>query len=616
MTSSANYAVIKPNGLEVYSNLETLYSLSTSSKQAAAELDNQSTSCLPICGLSDSSYKPFEEIPYWNILWAQEVPNHNKPLANDISSPIELAYMKPESEKKLSPRKIIINVVNTNKPLDDEDKVIRTAPEPIGPDISSMNSKTGLLPQKEEDEEQQTQASASSDFVGETADIINNNTNKTQSASPLSSATEAVNTILKAAYKNTKPQKRFLVLINPIGGPGKAKQIYEKQCAPILALAHCKATVMVTTHRFHATEIAQSLEHPLENFDAVICCSGDGIPHEVINGFAARPDGWEILKNLPLCQLPCGSGNSMAVSLHGHPSTSQATLGFIKGIKMPIDLMLMTQGTGADCKKTLTFLSQAFGIIADADLGSENLRWMGGFRFELMVGVRAFRMKKYPCDIYIKYAHRGTDAVVSHFNENKPSHHHLPSHLHRNSFSKERSHNNKLPQNHHEIQSVNLQDQQPQEPLVPIASSTESLMTPHFGTVNDPVPEDWEHIDGSSLGLFYSGNMPWVSDGALMFPGVISNDGTFDVLMFDVAGANIVNTLNFYTSIEKGEHVHVDPALYSKVVAYRLVPKKDHGYLSIDGESFPHVPFQVEIVPSCACLLSPTGSYAYTGFGK
>lgn len=96
----------------------------------------------------------------------------------------------------------------------------------------------------------------------------------------------------------------------------------------------------------------------------------------------------------------------MAVSLHGHASASQTALGLVKGRRMPIDLMLMTQqkSPSAPVVHTLSFLTQAFGIIADADLGTENLRWMGGARFDVGVVQRILLMKKYPCKLYVKYA--------------------------------------------------------------------------------------------------------------------------------------------------------------------------------------------------------------------
>ena len=52
---------------------------------------------------------------------------------------------------------------------------------------------------------------------------------------------------------------------------------------------------------------------------------------------------------------------------------------FSRGIGQPmkVDLFSMTQGG----KRTVSFMSQAVGLMADLDIGTENLRWMGDTRF-------------------------------------------------------------------------------------------------------------------------------------------------------------------------------------------------------------------------------------------
>jgi len=44
---------------------------------------------------------------------------------------------------------------------------------------------------------------------------------------------------------------------------------------------------------------------------------------------------------------------------------------------MAIDLLSILQGG----KRTFSFLSQCVGLMADLDLGTEHLRWMGSTRF-------------------------------------------------------------------------------------------------------------------------------------------------------------------------------------------------------------------------------------------
>ncbi len=48
---------------------------------------------------------------------------------------------------------------------------------------------------------------------------------------------------------------------------------------------------------------------------------------------------------------------------------------------MQVDTFSVTQNN----KRTISFMSQALGLMADLDLGTEHLRWMGDTRF--MVGL-------------------------------------------------------------------------------------------------------------------------------------------------------------------------------------------------------------------------------------
>lgn len=49
----------------------------------------------------------------------------------------------------------------------------------------------------------------------------------------------------------------------------------------------------------------------------------------------------------------------------------------VSGRPMNVDVFSMTQGG----KRTISFMSQALGLMADVDIGTENLRWMGDTRF-------------------------------------------------------------------------------------------------------------------------------------------------------------------------------------------------------------------------------------------
>lgn len=374
--------------------------------------------------------------------------------------------------------------------------------------------------------------------------------------------------VLEQAYENTKKQKRLLVLINPHGGPGKATSIYRKHGAPFFAAANCHTHVITTTHRYHAQEIAKDLD--LSKYDAIVCCSGDGIPHEVMNGFAERPDAMTALATMPICQFPCGSGNSLAMSLNGTGSPSKAAVAIIKGSPMRVDLMQLSQ----ENKTAVSFLSQTYGLVADCDLGTEDMRWMGGQRFAVGAVMRTLSATTYPCELYVKYAHVGNDAVKKHFNGMKQA---------------------------KESSKGASQD---------VFTHAEGALTPpKFGTVNDNVPEDWTKLNLPDLSFFYVGKMPWMATDAFVFPACLPTDGCLDLITWD-SKIGRVNSLQLLLQLEEGQHIHSKQAHYSKIEAYRLIPKIPKGYLSIDGESYDFKPFQVEVLPAAGCLLSMHGIYA------
>ncbi|CCO26051.1 sphingosine kinase [Rhizoctonia solani AG-1 IB] len=165
-----------------------------------------------------------------------------------------------------------------------------------------------------------------------------------------------VDELMKSAYGDVSPRRRFKVFVNPAGGQGKGVHLFEKRVKPILLAAHGEVDAVVTTHAKHATELARECEL---NFDALLTVSGDGLVFEVLNGFRDRPDAPKAFA------LPDGFDVALAA------------LNAIKGQRMPYDLCSFTQ----DGKTSISFLSQAIGLMADLDLGTENMRWMGDARF-------------------------------------------------------------------------------------------------------------------------------------------------------------------------------------------------------------------------------------------
>ena len=86
--------------------------------------------------------------------------------------------------------------------------------------------------------------------------------------------------LLTIVNPNQSRPKHLLVFINPYGGHGRAKQIWESKIAGILKTAGVGCKVIVTETSDHAHNVIQTA--PLHNYDGIISVGGDGMFSQVI----------------------------------------------------------------------------------------------------------------------------------------------------------------------------------------------------------------------------------------------------------------------------------------------------------------------------------------------
>lgn len=205
-----------------------------------------------------------------------------------------------------------------------------------------------------------------------------------------------ISALLARAYGLSKLRKKAFVLINPTAGPGDAERRWKTEVKPLFEAARMEFTVVTLRRGGEASDVVEHID--ISKCDTIVACSGDGTPHEIFNGLAKRKDAGTALSQIAVSHIPCGSGNAMSLNLYGSNSASISALAIIKGIVTPLDLVSITQGN----RRIISFLSQALGIIAESDLCTEHLRWMGSKRFDVGVLMRIFSQKCYPCDLAIK----------------------------------------------------------------------------------------------------------------------------------------------------------------------------------------------------------------------
>ncbi|KAI8580262.1 hypothetical protein K450DRAFT_237640 [Umbelopsis ramanniana AG] len=384
-------------------------------------------------------------------------------------------------------------------------------------------------------------------------------------------ATKFSSDIMSQVYKDVQQGKRLKVLINPFGGQGKAKHIFETQVKPVFEAAKCAMDVQFTERQGHGIDIAKEID--INAFDSIVTVSGDGVIHEVINGFLQRPDAREAIRKLPLGVIPGGTGNALSISMLGEKSgfdPQYTALQVIKGKPMAFDLCSVTY----DDKRYFSFLSQNYGITAYADLATEHMRWMGDTRTIIGLLQQIFGGKSYSMEAAFDIVKSDKTSIA----EDYPV-------------------------------EYDRSDQQ-----TAIDDSRGGQVVDSIPPLSEPVPKGWTVVN-DDICVFLTSKVPWLARGMLTHPYCMPNDGLIDLMLIK-KGASIGDKLSVFDTVDKGTHVKSKIVDYYKVKAFRLTPvtkdPKQKNYVAIDGEHAPPKPFQVEVHRSLGAVLSLDGRYRST----
>lgn len=89
--------------------------------------------------------------------------------------------------------------------------------------------------------------------------------------------------------------------------------------------------------------------------------------------------------------------------------------------------------------------------------------------------------------------------------------------------------------------------------------------------------------------------MAYMAPDANFFSAALMNDGLMDLVTVD-GDISPAKSLSMLLSVEENKFFDNPLVHYRKISAFRLSPKdQKDGYISIDGERIPFVPFQAEI---------------------
>uniref|UniRef100_A0A8C8EF51 Acylglycerol kinase, mitochondrial n=1 Tax=Otus sunia TaxID=257818 RepID=A0A8C8EF51_9STRI len=138
---------------------------------------------------------------------------------------------------------------------------------------------------------------------------------------------------------SSMPLKKATVFLNPAACKGKARNLFEKNAAPILHLSGLDVTVVKTDYEGQAKKLLELME----NTDLIIIAGGDGTVQEVITGLLRRADEAAFSK-IPIGFIPLGKTCTLSHTLYPESTNKvqhiiNATLAILKGETVPLDVL-------------------------------------------------------------------------------------------------------------------------------------------------------------------------------------------------------------------------------------------------------------------------------------
>ena len=357
-------------------------------------------------------------------------------------------------------------------------------------------------------------------------------------------------------------KKKMLVIVNPKSGPGKGRQVVETEVVPILKMSRSvDFDIRLTQAPKHATEIVKSVTPG--QYDVILSAGGDGTFHEVIQGLLDRPDWHAMVESTSLVQVPCGSGNAVAAStdVWNVPSAVYVAL---RGVPQKMDIASIIQPESNE--RLYSFLSVTYGMVANLDIGTEHLRWMGGTRFIWGAIREILTQKVYSIDIQFL---EGKDTSGD---ENRP----------------------KVPKPTDSTAQYG-----------PRLDILQSLLDSDGCVKKDIDMENkWTTLEGTEVQLCVLSNLPWLDMNFNLAPNARIGSGSFN-LLYNIGRQGISDSFKLMKESENGSHMRL--IRERKVVAFRMEPKSKDTWLVVDGESVDLSVLYGEVHPGLCTILVPPG---------
>jgi diacylglycerol kinase family enzyme len=342
-------------------------------------------------------------------------------------------------------------------------------------------------------------------------------------------------------------RRKVLLLMNPHAGTGTAQQMYETVVQPMWEQAGLDHDVYSTTGAGHAKSLMVSHQDLLSTYEAIVTMGGDGILFEVMQGIHQRSDSMDILRQISFGIIGTGTSNGLMKSiLH----ESQEPYGILemsflicRGRTTPMDLSTyhITTNPTTSHRSLIGFLSYSYAFIADVDIESEILRFLGYLRIIIWTVWRLLALRTY---------------------------------------------------------KVRLSYLPPPVPKTSTTSSTIVANLPPLPKITDPTPSEWKVIEDDII-LIWVCQTTHTSYDVFSSPLSKLNDGLFHILLIRKSCSRY-NLLKVLLRLENGTHIHTKGVEIIPCVAFRLEPLegKWRSFNDVDGEVVEQGPIQAVINPS------------------
>ena len=176
-------------------------------------------------------------------------------------------------------------------------------------------------------------------------------------------------------------EKKMLFIINPRGGKGKAVEQYDS-VERYLASAGIIATTILTMYHKHALDLIRDMpKEELMKYYAVINVGGDGILHEVLNGYYARADHKTFKLRVGSMLGGSACGLAFAACREWKCGKDQESCIYVLTRARFQRLNITKYITNGSIPVIYGVMMNTFGFIADVDFNSEKFRYLGDARF-------------------------------------------------------------------------------------------------------------------------------------------------------------------------------------------------------------------------------------------